>query len=490
MRQAESSRKIDEIGFPILVGLGLGVLNVLIASLPLKWAGALMMAVIAPVVVMLIGDLRKIILITMVVNLPLGFDVSIQNRTDHQGGPGGYVVSLLTFALIAGYALWIIERRRSNAYSFKSMTIPLLVFIFTAVVSLFQSVDITFSLCSIFMLIQVFLMYFYVINHVKTWADFRLIINAWAVCLALEGILMIVQYLTGASFAFAGVGSRAFLDTTASVRGARVGGTIGSANGAAIWLAPSLAITMGAYLIYSELKLPEAKWALLAFLLGVVGMIVTFSRSGWSAFGLAVLILGSLAIKRGVGKKALIPLLVFGLLATGLFSNLIIQRLTGDDAGSIESRKIAARMAYNMIEANPLGVGINNFNERRMEYLPRELVGQPPKWVYIVHNHYLLTWAETGFQGLLSFVAILLAAVLRGIRWLNQRSDARVFVISASLLAALAGYLLHMRSDIFSWPMTVQLLWVMLALITAVGHLAEEPLPGDQSGSLSNSLVG
>jgi O-antigen ligase len=247
---------------------------------------------------------------------------------------------------------------------------------------------------------------------------------------------------------------------------------------------------MGAYLIYSELKLPEAKWALLAFLLGVVGIIVTFSRSGWSAFGLAVLILGSLAIKRGVGKKALIPLLVFGLLATGLFSNLIIQRLTGDDAGSIESRKIAARMAYNMIEANPLGVGINNFNERRMEYLPRELVGQPPKWVYIVHNHYLLTWAETGFQGLLSFVAILLAAVLRGIRWLNQRSDARVFVISASLLAALAGYLLHMRSDIFSWPMTVQLLWVMLALITAVGHLAEEPLPGDQSGSLSNSLVG
>jgi O-antigen ligase len=466
-----------EIGFPILAGFSVGILAVFTQGLPSKWAGAVVLSMLIPIIILSVKDFKKIILIAIVVNMPLAFDVTILNHVDHQGGPPGYVISLMTLALIAGYIIWLVERPRVPVYHFTPMTSSLLVFIFVSIASIFQSIDIILSLSNVFLLLQVFLMYFYVINHVKSWTDFRLILDVWMVCLALEGLLMIFQHFTGSRFDFAGIGTQSFQDTTASVDAIRVGGTIGSPNGAAIWLTPSLAITMGAYLIYSELKLPEAGLALISILVGMAGLVFTFSRSGWFAIGLAVLILGALALKKGVGKKALLALSITGLLGFSLFYNMIAQRLGKDDAGSVKSRLLGEEMAYKMIEANPFGVGINNFNERRMDYLPAELVGLPAKNVFIVHNHYLLIIAETGLYGLLSLLWILLAIAAQGMRWLNNRMDMRVYIVSASVLAALAGYALHMASDIFAGPMQVQLLWFMGALITAASHLTEVPWP-------------
>jgi putative inorganic carbon (HCO3(-)) transporter len=473
------SREVTEIGLPILVGLGLGALAVFIRDLPSKWAGALVLAVITPVFVLLLGDIKKVILIALVVDIPLGFDVAIQNHGDHRGGPTGYLVSLMTIVLVVGYALWITERSRSKVYSFKSVTVPLLVFIFMAVASIFQSANVLFSTFNIFLMIQVFLMYFYTINHIKTWADVRLVINTWAVCLALESAFMILPRITGSEISFAGVASKVYSDTSASVTGLRAVGTMGSPNAAAIWLTSSLVITMGAYLAYSELNLPGTRLTLLSFLIGAVGLVLTYSRSGWASFALAMLVLASLAIKRVIGRKRLTFLLVLILMVFSFFARPIVQRLTEDDRGSAEARKIGTEMAYNMIGDQPItGVGISNFDVRRFEYLPPELVGEPRGKVYIVHNHYLLTWSELGVFGLLSFVGILLAATAQGTRWINHRSDVRTFMLSASLLAALAGYSLHMGSDVFTSRMPVQLLWFMIALITAINHLARRPLPG------------
>jgi O-antigen ligase len=469
-----------------VIGLGLGVLSVVALSLPPKWSGALVLAVIAPVVVLLVRDLKKLVLVAIIVTMPSGFDVSILNRTEHQGGPGGYVVSLLTFALIAGYVMWITERPKTSVRSFKPMTFPLLAFILLALISVFQSVDSTYSLAALFLLIQAFLMYFYIVNHVTTWDDFRLIINVIAACLALEGVLMALQYFTGLSLSFAGVSSHSLYDASESVSGIRVGGTFGSSNGASIWLTSALAITMGAYLLYSHLKLRGRHLLLLAFLLGTVGLLVTFSRSGWISFALAMLILGALAIKRDIATTSLILMVLIAFVIGGLSSDLIVRRFTGDDQGSAAGRRIYAEMAFKMIDDHPLGVGINNFDERKMRYLPVELFGQPSKWVYVVHNHYLLVWAEMGLQGLVALVVVLLAAIAHGISGMVRQTDPRGYMISTSLLAALIGYSLHMASDIFSWPETVLLLWLVIALITAANNLSSGLSPGGQGASTSS----
>jgi O-antigen ligase len=467
------------------VGLSLGGLAVFARELPTKWAGALVMTLVAAVFVLLLGDIKKTILIAFVVDLALGFDVALQSRDWHLSGPTGYLISLMTIVLVLGYTMWLAELSTSKVYWFKSMTVPLLVFIFLALVSVFQSVDVTFSMASIFLLIQVFLMYFYIVNHVTTWSDMRLIIIVWAVCLALEGTLMILQYFTGLSLNLAGVTSRALLDTTASVNSVRVGGTLGGANGAAIWLTPTLAVTLGAYLWYSAMRLPGRLLMLLAFPLGVGALILTFSRSGWASFTLAMLILGSLAlIRRGASRKRLMFVASIGLVFLVLFSSLMIRRFTADDRGSAESRKAHETMAYDMIADQPLtGVGISNFDLRKFEYVPLELMGVHRKYVYVVHNHYLLIWSEMGILALAVFVWILLAAAVQCIRRLGPRSGLATYLLSASLLAALAGYSLHMRTDVFTTRMPVQLLWFMVALITASNHLVGEPLPGDQVSS-------
>lgn len=482
--QVKLGRQLIEIGLPILVGLGLGALTVFTRGVPSKWVGALLLAVMAPVFVLLLGDIKKVILIALVVDIPLEFDVAIQNYGTHQGGPTGYLISLMTIALVIGYALWITDRSKDKVYSFKSMTAPFLVYIFMAVVSIFQSVNVSFSLFSIFLLAQVFLMYFYVINHVKTWADVDLIISIWAACIAFEGIVMILTYLTGIEFSFAGINNYAYYDSSGNPT--RVGGTFGSVNDAAIWLSPSLAVMMGAYLAYSELRLPGKQVFLGIFALGGIGLVLTFSRSGWVALALAILMLVSLSIKSGFGRKSLVIVLIFGLIVFGLFAKPMIQRLTGDDEGSAESRRPFEQMARNMIADQPItGVGINNFELRMFDYLPTELWGEFRQYIYVVHDHYLLTWAELGILGLISFVWLLLAAVGQGMRWITNRGiDARSFLFAASLLGALAGYSLHMKSDIFTSRMPVQLLGFMIALITAINNLEKKPMPDDERGEL------
>jgi O-antigen ligase len=491
MGQLGSNRKIIETGLPILLGLSLGVMTVFVRGLPAKWAGAFVFALMASVFVLLLGDIKKTVLIAFVVDMALGFDVALQNRGWHLSGPTGFLISLMTIALLVGYTTWFAGQSRPRIYWGKSMSVPLLVFMFLALVSVFQSVDVSFSMSSIFLMIQVFLMYFYIINHVRTWPDIQLVITVWAACLALEGTLMILQYFTGISLNLAGVTSQSLRDASASVNTVRVGGTLGGANGAAIWLTPSLAVALGAYLWYSAMRLPGRRLMLLAFLLGVGALVLTFSRSGWASFTLAMLVLGSLVlIRRGASRKRLMVVAVFGLVILAIFSSLLIRRFTEDDRGSAVSRKAHAEMAYDMIADQPVtGVGISNFDLRKFEYVPLELMGVHRKYVYVVHNHYLLVWAETGFLGLFVFIWVLLAAAGQCILWLNSRSGLALYLLSASLLAALAGYALHMRTDVFTTRMPVQLLWFMIALITTMNHLAAEPLSGDQ-GRISLGLSG
>ncbi|HNT76574.1 MAG TPA: O-antigen ligase family protein [Anaerolineae bacterium] len=470
-----SDAHLIEVGLPILVGLVLGVLVVLIRDLPTKWIGALVMGIVGIVFVLLIGDIKKIVLSSVVVDTVLEFDVAIQNRGNHAGGPTGYTVSLLTLLLIVGYVVWIAERKKSGIYWLKSTALPLAFFILMNVVSIVRAEDVPFSLYSIFGLVQVFLMYVYVINHVKTWDDLRLIFTTWIVCLLLESVFMAFLYVTGIRVEFAGISAGSYADTSGSVGGSRVSGTFGSPNGAAIWLTPSIVIAMGGYLLYTRQKL-WLRWVALAALgFGVVALILTFSRSGWLALLLGISIVALLNVWKGIGRRQIATLGFLGLIVVAAFSKPIITRLTGDDRGSVDSRRIGNEMAFNMIRDQPFtGVGANNFDVRKFDYLPPELVGVQRKYVYIVHNHYWLIWAELGIGGLLVFLSMLATTAFHNVKALIRQRDAQVFMVAATLLGALGGYCSHMRSDVFATRAHVTLLWFMIALTAALVRLSEE----------------
>lgn len=470
-----SDWRLIEIGLPILVGGGLGILILLMRDLPTKWIGALVMAIVGLVFVLLIGNLRKIVLCATVVDTMLEFDVAIQNQENHDGGPTGYTISLLTILLIVGYVVWLAQRKKSGIYFSKLTMLPLLGFILMNIVSVARAENVALSFYSIFGFFQVFMMYIYVINHLTTWDDVRLLLMAWTAALLFEGMFMIFLYVTGIQFEFAGIKAGSYMDTGGSVGGARVSGTFGSPNGAAIWLTPSIIIALGSYLLYNQQKSAYQWVALAALGFGTIALILTFSRSGWLALILGMALLALLSIWKGIGRQQIITLAFGGLLIVAVFSKPIITRLTGDDRGSADSRQIGSEMAFNMIDDQPLtGVGANNFDVRKFDYLPPELVGVQRKYVYIVHNHYLLIWAELGVFGLAAFIGMLAVAAFQAIKHLIRQQDARFFILAASLLGALSGYCTHMRSDVFATRSHVTLLWLMIALITAINRLPKQ----------------
>jgi O-antigen ligase len=261
------------------------------------------------------------------------------------------------------------------------------------------------------------------------------------------------------------------------VGGQRVGGTIGSVNTAGSYLAPTLAITFGGYL--TQGKLANRPLSLAAFGLGTIALVFTLSRNSWFSFAVAMAIIIWRAIKTEKERQAVTLVLALGLLVGALFSGQIVNRLTKDDRGSVESRQRLAEMAQNIIQAHPLGVGINNYDEVKSDkYAPPELVGHR---LYIVHNKYLLVWAETGLLGLLTLMGLLLTAIVRGFRWLSKpNAPPHLSILLTSVVAALCGYAYHMFNDSFASRIHDQHIWFMVALIAATSQLIIEALSKEE----------
>ena len=82
---------VSPILWAILVGLGAGALAVVRHNVETQWAGIILIATAAFPVILLVKDIRKLILIALVVDLALGIDIAVQNQGWHQGGPTGYL---------------------------------------------------------------------------------------------------------------------------------------------------------------------------------------------------------------------------------------------------------------------------------------------------------------------------------------------------------------------------------------------------------------
>jgi O-antigen ligase len=172
----------------------------------------------------------------------------------------------------------------------------------------------------------------------------------------------------------------------------------------------------------------------------------------------------------------------------------IIQRFAADDAGSAESRKPLAALAWSMIEDHPYGVGLNNYGEVMFNsrYIPPSLIGS--RSIYTVHNKYLLVWAETGPWGMVVFILLILAGLSTTVRLIfNKNAPPHLVTLSLALFASLVGYAQNMISESFATRQRAQFLWLLLALLVGVYKLTvaesqnERAVVGRQPASYTRS---
>ena len=435
----------------------------------------LVAALFAPWVA-LAGPTRKILLAIALLDIPLQIDKNFDYLDDpaQLGALGGFEISLTTVALVGLYIAWFIERtsvRRDHPPTAPFRLVrPLAVYLLFAAVSAVAAQDFGLYARGLFMLVQLFLLFVYLVNSIRTRDDVRFIVTMLLWGLLLEGAI-IVGLGTSAESVNVG-GFKVFVDTSSATQelgSSRFYGTLGSPINAAAYfeliLAPALAV------VATNLGRTHKQLAGLGIALGLVALVGTLSRAAWGATVFSMT-LTCMAFRSRGGHRLAVPLLVLASFVVVLvtFQSTITTRLTGYDYGSARVRLPLAATALEIIADSPiLGIGVNNY----VAALPRYAATYAGDWLYTVHNKYLLVWAEAGIGGFAAFLWFLVSTVRRG-RDVWKRGDPLLSPLALGFTTSLIGQMGHMAVDHYSSRSQVEFLWVAAALIAAMSRMREE----------------
>lgn len=279
----------------------------------------------------------------------------------------------------------------------------------------------------------------------------------------------------------------------------RVGALIGHANLLAAYLAMLLPIAIA--VLFARVD-PRVK--LLCFVVTVFGegvLLATLSRTGWVDFGVALLLVLGLSHfhRRMRLRYVLVRMLIIAALAmVGVaFSGPILDRINKSDPGAWKFRLEWIEVAFKMVEARPIfGVGLNSFVFQMVPFTPQ---GTPEQlnlkfgdlWP-VVHNVYMVTWAEQGTLGLLMFVGLHVHLGLVAVRNLRIKNDV-MFAIGSGAICGFAAIAIDgMGSFALRMDHVARVFWILAGLIIAIDYWRranEDPVFRARDAEGSGSLT-
>lgn len=208
------------------------------------------------------------------------------------------------------------------------------------------------------------------------------------------------------------------------------------------------------------------------FMLAVLAVIFTYSRQSYFIIAFCLLYL--------IAKNSKFILIVF-LVAMPFYESWVpesaIQRVegtqqidenTGDEKldVSTESRFIIWAAAWNMIQEHPFGIGINQFQPSIEPYLG---------YKKDAHNHYILTFAELGIQGLFIFL-VFIYSIFNLIKRANNASVNNLSrgIVNGFYFVSIAMLLSNIYGSPFYTGEVMFLYWILLGLVSRVYILGLE----------------
>jgi len=279
-----------------------------------------------------------------------------------------------------------------------------------------------------------------------------------------EAALGFVQYLISPGWIFG------YVNTAY-----RVSGTLINRNHFAGLLEMLIPVTFGlAYIAATRLDdLARSYTYLLAGAVMGLSLLLSTSRMGILSFFTTVLFLGIL-LRVSQSRRRLavgFTLTVVGLVlsaALWIGIDVVIQRyseLLGQDAILREGRFLVYRDTIRMIRANPLGVGIGNFQDRFREYQTY----RPNLLFDHAHNDYLETAAEWGLPVAILIWTVIMFAFVRAIRlFVSLRSHEQRGILLACI-GAVFSILVHSLTDFnLQIPSNAMLFFAFVGISLAV----------------------
>ncbi len=460
------------VGGAVAGGIGL-----LVLGLEPKWALFATIGLMLPFVGALTGNLRRFFLALMVFSIPLNADVHFFY---HPGAAGtrGLVIAFPDLCLMLLLSIWLIELatglRQERVRLFPQVTLPYVALMGLGALSVLWAPKPLLALFDVWQMAKVLLLFLYLVNTVRDREEVEFVLAVLLLGAALQGLIVLLQNTTGMSLGIFGQQTRTELfhpeEDVSLVR--RPGGTVGHAN----TLGRYFVLLLPAGILLTQRGEKRRMFYLLTTALGLLGMVLTLSRSAWIGLACALVIAWAARLRcrrqtRGQrGKGALVVLLVVFAVA---FGPTIYRRMVSPDFGATKSRLTTAEVALRVIRDHPLlGVGLNNYKEVLDTYFDPS---DPFTRVAPVHNLYLLFAGELGLVGFGLFLW-LLVALLRLMRLGLRAQDQFCWASAVGLFSGFAAMLVMATSD-YAYKQSLALMstmWIVAALGLSLAALQRD----------------
>lgn len=417
----------------LLLGSGLTISS----SFGAKWFLLTVMGYMVLGVGLLFKDIRLFCVLLLTACVPIGIQYKLFSQggqhffVSHFGGaPDELIVNLVDLPIIFLFTLWIIDLGISKMEmpSWTRFDTWIAIFLMLSLLSVYNTSEHLLLLSETVRYLKYYLLYWVLRTYITTPLYIWGIIAVSLLVLGLQGIIAMAQYFLYFQLPLTVGGVReSHFQMVAGMPIQRVTGVLGHTNTFAAYLS----VTVSGVLAVFFARIPVWYRALtLPFVfLGMLSLILTFSRNNWLTFVLCGGMVAVFAMRRQRLSKLLVisPLITLVFIA-GLFFgfglddsinsisgrrigssslnlvNTAITRIFEDDGKAFDSRWDLLMVAVEMIKENPLlGIGLNSFEENMTKYDRSgitNIIQQP------VHNAYMLIAAETGVISLIAFLVM------------------------------------------------------------------------------------
>lgn len=460
---------------PLGAGIMCALLTPILLALPTKWAVVSFLGLGIAFAAVLYRDLSRFFLVLLALSVPFAsVSHTFFKRVEYFLGTVGIAIGVVEVSLLVLYCLWLLRFSTGRGRKIELLTAPnlwALSFILFSSFSIINSSDKSLSAFELVRMVKVYLIFFYLANVVES-KDVPYVIAGLLFGAFVQSILGIAQYLTGSSLGLGLLGG-AEENLPLAMGGKeylRVAGTIHHPNEYAHYL--TLLLPAALCLL---LSVQQRAWVRVScgavFVIGLVAMILSFSRTGWISLAVAVVavlavtfLLGKLSPKQFMG---LVVLGGFGIVVVLAFSGQIIDRMFASDPQAVLIRWELLDAAIYMIRQHPLlGVGLNNF-----VYVLENRDSFGISLAQNVHNLYALIWAETGLFALLAFLGFVVSLFWKLVRPISSANGIWQGV-ALGIGAGLLGSMLDGFAD-YSYRMNVvyTLFWFLAGFIVALHRI-------------------
>jgi len=450
------------------VGVILGCFIILITAAPPRWLITISLVISLVLLWPLYGQLTgypwKLAWIILIISIPLDLNVHLVYR-EYVGSFNGIILSLTDVVLLSLMVAWAYElltEKDKQIHFYPFVTIPAFGYLSAQIISVVNTPDVSLSIFSIIQNLKVFIFYFIIANRLQNKEKFYTVWKLLMFSLILESVICILQFITKtnytSSFQTVKNSGEAFF---------RITGTTGSPNVTASYLASLLPIPLVAF--FSQERRYSLWLPFSAFSLGLIALLLTQTRGAWVSFAAGMFFFLLLSgRKKGAWKFALGSVVVMAVFVL-LFRNVIVERFSqGTD--TLVYRMHLIRSAFQMIQTHPFfGVGTNAYALVMKDYVPFFMTQE--RW--IVHNRYLLVWAETGILGIVSFL-LFLGAIFRSL-WLSTKSDDNfVSMLAWGTFVGLLIFCMQMMVETLDGRSSDAHVWLIAGLAVGMWQWVEE----------------